>query len=77
MPLMLNILYQKVKHFRKEKAMDGCLYVVAVLLLDFFITALAWWLLTLALTVFSITLPCTWGVCFVVWLISKCIKMLV
>ena len=57
--------------------MEGCLYLIAVLLADFLVTSLAWWLLTLALTVFSITLPCTWGVCFVVWLISKCIKILV
>ena len=57
--------------------MKGCLYLTAVLLADFLVTSLAWWLLTLALTVFSITLPCSWGVCLIVWLISKCIKILI
>lgn len=49
---------------------------VLALILDFLITSLGFWLVTLLLPCLGITFAFTWGKALVVWVICKVFKLL-
>lgn len=50
--------------------------MIAFILLDFLLTTVCFWLLTILLPFIGITIAFSWGKAIIFWLICKVIKML-
>ncbi|MBR2506877.1 MAG: hypothetical protein IKB70_08295 [Bacilli bacterium] len=57
--------------------MEYVIALIIMLIADFFITAGAYAALVWLAAFLGLTLPISWGVCFVVWLIAKLIKIII
>lgn len=52
------------------------LAILAILFLDFALTALGIWVITIILSTFGLAITFSWGLAFGVWVIMRIIKMI-
>lgn len=56
--------------------MEGCLAWVIVFILDYFFTALCWWLICLVLSALGVVWLWSWGAATAFWVICKILKLI-